>query len=330
MKSGYSMGVKMPWGLSIALFLLFVAIFSSTLFQADGGIFMDGFDNLSGANNYSSFFPGNNTTVPINSSNSSNINASTNFTNPKGIIDYGLDPEKKLRAERLISLFENDNIEIQYRYAEDLDDGRGITCGRAGFCTGCGDAYEVVRRYTEKSPGNVLAKYLPELKRLTTADDPSDTSGLNGFVDDWKTAANDKFFTEVQDEVSDELYYRQAMDYAQNIGIKTSLAKAILYDTIIQHGNEDDPDSISALLKRTEEAAGGNPKTGIYEKSWLKEFLEARRADLTHAYDAETRKEWAQSVSRVDVFSEILVSGNLNFNGPIKIANQYYEGRIIP
>src|SRR5437870_4798044 len=63
-------------------------------------------------------------------------------------MEPGLTVEQKRRAEQLTSLFENGRIELQYSYAEDLGDGRGITTGRAGFTTADGDALEVVTLYT--------------------------------------------------------------------------------------------------------------------------------------------------------------------------------------
>jgi chitosanase len=280
-------------------------------------------NNLSGNNSTISdpqnntVISGNNSTIPLNHSCGENS-------------AYGLDSEKKLRAEQLTSLFENNNLTLQYGYAEALGDGRGITCGRAGFTTGTGDAYAVVKLYTERKLENSLAKYLPELERLNSAEDSGDTSRLNGFIEDWKIEANDPIFRQAQDEINDRLYYRPAMDYAKNLCVTSALGKAILYDTIIQHGNGDDLDSLPALLKRTEGMAGGTPKTGINEAVWLSDFLSVRRNDLAHAYDAETRQEWAKSVSRVDVFMEILNVGNLDLKGPIEISNKDYEGAVIP
>src|SRR5579862_8416717 len=46
---------------------------------------------------------------------------------------------QRRRADQIISVFENDTIELQYGYTEELDDGRGLTAGRAGFTTATGD-----------------------------------------------------------------------------------------------------------------------------------------------------------------------------------------------
>jgi chitosanase len=67
-------------------------------------------------------------------------------------------------ADQIISVFENDTPVIDYAYAENLDDGRGITAGRAGFTSATGDMLEVVERYTGIVPVNPLAAYLPRLR----------------------------------------------------------------------------------------------------------------------------------------------------------------------
>ena len=80
-----------------------------------------------------------------------------------------MEPKQKIICEQITSFFENLSTDFAYDYVEDLHDGRGITCGRSGFCTGTGDCYMVVKRYDERRPGSPLAKFLPELLRLNSA-----------------------------------------------------------------------------------------------------------------------------------------------------------------
>lgn len=237
----------------------------------------------------------------------------------------GLTPDQKQRADRLISLFENNTLELQYGYAEHLHDGRGITCGRAGFTTGTGDAYEVVKRYTEQMPDNRLAKYLPELKRLLTAEDKDDVSGLDGFIEAWGSLADNERFRSVQDEVVDELYYNPSVQYADRLNLKTPLARAVIYDTMIQHGGGDAPDGLPALIERANSVTGGSPKQSNDEKGWLNTFLDVRRHDLEHPANSSTQEEWAKSVGRIDVFRTIASSGNYELKGPIVIETEDYQ-----
>jgi len=240
-----------------------------------------------------------------------------------------LTPTQKLLAEKLISLFENGVTTIQYGYAENLHDGRGFTCGRAGFTTGTGDAYEVVKRYTNRVPTNKLAPYLPELKRLNSARNHADVSRLTGFDKAWKSLGKDTTFRAVQDEVVDDWYYRPSASYASTAGLQLPLSMAVLYDTIIQHGGGNDPDSLSALIKRTNTAVGGSPQQGIDEKKWLSKFLDVRREDLKNPSNHSTQQEWAQSVGRVDVFKSIAASNNYALNAPIVIDTSEYHETIV-
>ncbi|WP_265605919.1 chitosanase [Bacillus velezensis] len=235
----------------------------------------------------------------------------------------GLNTDQKRRAEQLTSIFENGKTEIQYGYVEALDDGRGYTCGRAGFTTATGDALEVVEVYTKAVPNNKLKKYLPELRRLAK-DESDDISNLKGFASAWRSLGNDKAFRVAQDKVNDSLYYQPAMKRSENAGLKTALAKAVMYDTVIQHGDGDDPDSFYALIKRTNKKMGGSPKDGIDEKKWLNKFLDVRYDDLMNPSDEDTQDEWRESVARVDVFRDIVKEKNYNLNGPIHVRSSEY------
>lgn len=230
-----------------------------------------------------------------------------------------MSPEQKRIAEQLTSIFENGTTEIQYAYTEDLGDGRGITCGRAGFCTGTGDAYVVVDRFGELKPDDPLVEYLPELKRLNSAVQNDDTRGLVGFDEAWKRAAETALFRSVQDEVTDVLYWLPSQRHADELGLETPLARAFIFDTIIQHGEDDDPDGLGALISRTIETAGGTPASGVDEKAWLAEFIRIRRADLAHCYEESSRDEWAGSVGRCDAFLLIAKAGNYELQTPFTV-----------
>jgi chitosanase len=122
-------------------------------------------------------------------------------------IEAELTPDQKICCEQFTSVFEIDTIELQYAYVEPLPDGRGYTSGRAGFTTATGDNLEVVQKYTAMIANNPLAKYLPELQRLAEGGSGS-IENLVGCAEAWKLAAEDVLFRQVQDEGSDQLYYR--------------------------------------------------------------------------------------------------------------------------
>lgn len=240
----------------------------------------------------------------------------------------GLNKDQKRRAEQLTSIFENSKTDIQYGYVEHLPDGRGYTCGRAGFTTATGDALEVVEEYTKVVPNNKLKKYLPELRRLADIES-DDVSNLKGFDSAWRSLGDDKDFRAAQDTVNDRLYYQPAMNRSDTIGLKTALAKAVIYDTIIQHGEGDDLDSLNSLIKRANKKAGGSPKDGVDEKKWLNKFLDVRYDDLMNPSDPDTRDEWRESVARVDVLRSVAKANNYNLNGPINVHSEEYGDFVI-
>ena len=69
---------------------------------------------------------------------------------------------------RLVSSAENSSLDwrAQYRYIQDIHDGRGYTAGIIGFCSGTGDMLEVVQAYTRARRHNPLARFIPALKRV--------------------------------------------------------------------------------------------------------------------------------------------------------------------
>jgi chitosanase len=236
------------------------------------------------------------------------VNASNSIASLTGL--------QKHRAEQLINLFENGSTESRYDYVESLDDGRGITAGKVGFTTATGDLLAVVDEYTRRKPENNLMKFLPRLKEL--AEEESDSvEGLNGFTKAWEIAARDAVFRKVQDDITDRVYYQPAMRYVHTLELQTALAQAVIYDTIVQHGDGDDPDSLSAIVERTNQVARGTPAEGVEERIWLENFLKLRREDLAHAHNEDTRAEWSESVGRCDVFSMLAKQGNYNLSGVI-------------
>jgi chitosanase len=240
------------------------------------------------------------------------------------VISVVLTADQQRRAEQLTSVFENDTPEIQYGYSEVLNDGRGLTAGRAGFTSATADLLDVVERYTARVPGNRLAGYLPALRSLAKLQSGALT-GLTGIRIAWQASAADPAFRAVQDQVVFETYYVPALGHTTALGLQTPLAIAAVYDAIIQHGDGDDPDGLPALLTRTAARVGGTPFTGVNEHVWLDAFLHVRREDLAHAFDPATRVAWAESVARVDVFLAIAAAGNYALNGPIVIDSDVYS-----
>ena len=97
-------------------------------------------------------------------------------------------PQKKEFAMQLVSSAENSSLDwrAQYRYIQDIHDGRGYTAGIIGFCSGTGDMLEVVRAFTRAKPHNGLRRFIPALRRVNGS---ASHEGLGKrFVAAWRRA----------------------------------------------------------------------------------------------------------------------------------------------
>ncbi|MEY9836377.1 chitosanase [Streptacidiphilus sp. EB103A] len=219
------------------------------------------------------------------------------------------DAHKKEIAMELVSSAENSSLDwkAQYQYIEDIGDGRGYTAGIIGFCSGTGDMLELVQAYTAAEPGNVLAKYLPALKKVNGT---ASHSGLGtAFVNAWKTAAKDTVFQTAQNNERDRVYFDPAVQQAEADGLR-ALGQFIYYDAIVMHGPGDDPTSFGGIRKAAMQKAR-TPAQGGDEATYLNAFLDARKAAmLTEAAHDDT--------SRVDTEQRVfLKAGNLDLNPPL-------------
>jgi len=218
-------------------------------------------------------------------------------------------------AQLITNVFENGigpdgKTELGYAYVQALGDGRGYTSGYAGFTTGTNDAYAVVKEYTVRNPKNKLAKYLPELARLSALPfcDPgrNDTSGLGRYYHDWTTAScRDPLFVRVQLDVGQSMYLRPSVRFAALNGIKSNLGKAIFYDTIIEHGWQyvEPLINIWRLLELT-----GPRHSGETEQSFLSRFLHTRRQMLCCFPD----NVWPPSADRISDLQNLLAHWSTN------------------
>ncbi len=219
-------------------------------------------------------------------------------------------PERKLRAARITSSFENSTLELQYDYVENIGDGRGLTAGRAGFTSATGDLLLLVRRYSAVKPDDVLVPYLPALEAVNGTDS---VRGLGGFPGAWAEAAEDPDFRRLQDQLVDELYFDPAMRMAADLGIKTPLGQLIIWDTMIQHG-AGGIHGTQAIITETEKDVGA---VGQNESAWLGAFLDARLRHLLRMYPASTEDADVSSTSRVDALRSLLHEEKLALEPPL-------------
>ncbi|MFB7665378.1 chitosanase [Kitasatospora sp. NPDC056138] len=220
------------------------------------------------------------------------------------------DAHKKDIAMQLVSSAENSSLDwkAQYKYIEDIGDGRGYTAGIIGFCSGTGDMLDLVQHYTDLKPGNVLAKYLPALKKVNGSDSHS---GLGTpFTKDWATAAKDTVFQQAQNDERDRVYFTPAVNQAKADGLR-ALGQFIYYDAIVMHGPGNDSDSFGGIRAAAMKKAR-TPAQGGDEATYLNAYLDARKIVM--------KKEEAHSdTSRVDTEQRVFLNArNFDLNPPLK------------
>ncbi|WP_406500659.1 chitosanase [Streptomyces sp. NBC_00846] len=220
------------------------------------------------------------------------------------------DPAKKEIAMQLVSSAENSSLDwkAQYEYIEDIDDGRGYTAGIIGFCSGTGDILDLVELYTQRKPGNVLAQYLPALRKVDGTDSHS---GLDpNFQRDWATAASDSAFKQAQNDERDRVYFNPAVGQGKADGIG-ALGQFAYYDAIVMHGDGGDDSTSFGSIRKRALAKAKPPSQGGNEVSYLNAFLDAR-------VWAMQQEEAHSDTSRVDTAQRVfLKKGNLNLDPPL-------------
>jgi chitosanase len=219
------------------------------------------------------------------------------------------DPAKKEIAMKLVSSAENSSLDwkAQYKYIEDIGDGRGYTAGIIGFCSGTGDMLDLVELYTDRKPGNVLARYLPALRRVDGTDSHD---GLDpNFPDDWRKAARDTAFQQAQNDERDRVYFNPAVKQGKADGLRV-LGQFAYYDAIVMHGDGGDATSFSSIRRRALRQAKP-PAQGGDETTYLNAFLDAR-------VWAMKQEEAHSDTSRVDTAQRVFLrKGNFDLNPPL-------------
>ncbi|MGX1471900.1 UNVERIFIED_CONTAM: chitosanase [Streptomyces canus] len=219
------------------------------------------------------------------------------------------DPAKKEIAMKLVSSAENSSLDwkAQYKYIEDIGDGRGYTAGIIGFCSGTGDMLDLVELYADRKPGNVLARYLPALRRVDGSDSHD---GLDpNFPDDWRKAARDTAFQQAQNDERDRVYFNPAVRQGKADGLRV-LGQFAYYDAIVMHGAGGDSTSFGSIRRRALRQARP-PAQGGDETTYLNAFLDAR-------VWAMKQEEAHSDTSRVDTAQRVFLrQGNLDLNPPL-------------
>jgi len=235
-----------------------------------------------------------------------------------------------LRANKIISIFENGTPNLQYDYIEHIDDQHGYTAGIVGYTSATGDMLEVIEKYTQIKSNNILRKYIPELERLNDiyiennyelSEEGANVDNLQGLVDDWKIATEDSRFKKLQDDERDRMYYYPALSLANRYEIKYPLTLLTIYDAVIQHGVDGVKDIIKKINLQSPRESGD-------EIAWLKAF-NTQRYNVMMNTTVDGVKIWEDSVYRVKALNDIIDKNNYYLEPFTLIIDDWEESFVI-
>ncbi len=188
-----------------------------------------------------------------------------------------------------------------------LKDAGIISYGKHQATLKSGALYEVVNEYTKLS-SNKEALEFANYKDSIKAKDvklKEDTK----FIDLLLRAAGDPAMSVAQNKVFTDGYWKPVVKKAEQLGIKSEIGLAIMYDTNIQGGLE-------SVINRT---LNKEPNRQLTEKDFLESFLTCRKEYLNSvaknkraAGDEFTAKVLERdAIQRVDKLRKLLRDANL-------------------
>ncbi|KAJ2787305.1 hypothetical protein GGI15_000855 [Coemansia interrupta] len=199
----------------------------------------------------------------------------------------GLSDCSKNLAFQLTNVFQIGTIKFQYGNCEVDDGGHGYVAGIANFCTGTGDAWDVIQEYHNYTGGNDVFTQYDKVLAQRAKDESGSTAGLSGYCDAWQSAVTSQKFWSAQGAIFDKLYFNPSQNFADNLGLKLSVSQAALYDTAISRGSSNSTGSLGGIIKSTNAAFTANTPGdsnstlkingySVDEIKWLSKFLTIR------------------------------------------------------
>ncbi|GAA3440336.1 chitosanase [Kutzneria kofuensis] len=224
----------------------------------------------------------------------------------------------------ITAVFEQGKTTPQYASIVNDHDGCGFKAGWASFCTARGDVFTVVSQYTDDVPDNPLRRYLPTLQKL--GESHSDDTGALGdsFVNDWRTAAADRRFDDVQLKVGHELFLTPALAIANQLNIRSTLGAEDLFDTALMMGpSSSDCDGLPKLITESIIEASGTPVSGVAEPVFLAAFNKIRLKHLRNPCTPGRQKVWSEAVDRVQALQQLADKNCWKLDPPLTIGADF-------
>ncbi|MET7426059.1 chitosanase [Dactylosporangium sp. NPDC005555] len=226
--------------------------------------------------------------------------------------------EQRTVMEQLRSALMHDTLVPQYARVVNQFDARGYVLGTGDFSTAGGEAIEVIQTYTARVGPNMLSRsHLATLTTLRNDNSPK-VDALAGLPDAWRLSSQDPRFRQAQDDVLENLYYSPALKISKDLGLTTALGVAVIYDTLLQHGNASNPDDLPSIQYRASRRAGGEPGK-VTEHEWLKAFLAEREVTLASPADERYSSIWPYNLDRPRALEKLIDEGHDDLSPPITV-----------
>ena len=235
-----------------------------------------------------------------------------------------VDPQTVVMMDDITAVFENGTATPQYDYIVNLNDGCGYTAGWIGFCTQTGDMLNLVKQYNAAEPDNVLAKYTGTLQQLADSASDDTTALGDSFTDDWRQAARDPLFRQLQLQVGHDTYLTPAENLAAQEGVKTNLGMENLFDTALMMGpGPSDCDGVVKIAQETDSALGGNPASGVDETQWLAQFNTIRQQHMTNPCTPGRQNDWPSATDRSQALQQLADQGKWDLSAPLTVGADF-------
>ena len=228
---------------------------------------------------------------------------------------FGVSEAQVDAIQSLVACPENSttNWPRAYGFAKALQDGRGVTFGLLGFCSGTGDGVLVLDATARRDPSHRLARFIPAMRRTRG----EDRTGLGGFEDAVRASANDAAFREAQWEIGVSMYWLFSRDFCRKENscasrpgpvLKTALGLGAIFDTAINHGANYS--SFKHVINLMSQPSTAN------EGAWIKSFMDARFQLLRSGFqDLDTSGTGA----RARIWQKLVDESNWDLRRPIDV-----------
>lgn len=221
-------------------------------------------------------------------------------------------PEQKRTCKRIVGVFETGRPDPDYGACTILRDGAGISYGAHQATDGADSLDAILLRALDL--GISRADEVRVALSLMQADASTRYSSISAAPAEIRQAVtllralgSDPVMQRAQEEVFEANYWIPAQRQAEEMGLRTPLAWAVVYDTCIHSG----PGGVARVRARFPELP---PARGGAEAAWISAYVRARRAWL-----AAQGGIVAGTVYRMDAFLSLIAAGAWDLVLPVTV-----------